>query len=330
MSASNKISPPIAHRGCNIQPAAKWVLRTSVLALAVAAGSATAATLNCSSSANSMFTACKYDANDNFWVEYSKCQNLTNQALRNDCIEEARDDNEENVDLCDDQKSARRTICRGLREAIHDPLINPAAFVDPLQIGTSVAPNPYLILTPGYTRVYQTATEIITITVTHETQNILGVNCIVSRDTVTDLEGELIEDTVDFFAQDGFGNVWYFGETTAEYEGGFPVSVDGTFKAGDARAKPGIAMQAMPHVGTLYREEFALGEAEDVAEILSTTASESAPGARCSGTCLLTRNSTPISPDNIENKYYAPGIGEIVAFRVDDPGNREVLVEYHY
>ena len=37
------------------------------------------------------------------------------------------------------------------------------------------------------------------------------------------------------------GNVWYFGESTAEYvNGGFILSIDGTFIAGEAGAKPGI------------------------------------------------------------------------------------------
>ena len=39
----------------------------------------------------------------------------------------------------------------------------------------------------------------------------MGVTCIVVRDTV-DIDGVLIEDTVDWFAQDVEGNVWYFGE----------------------------------------------------------------------------------------------------------------------
>jgi hypothetical protein len=44
----------------------------------------------------------------------------------------------------------------------------------------------------------------------------------------------------------------------------------------------------------------------------------------------LTNNFTPIRPGTSEKKYYAPGIGEIVAFPESDPTNREVLVNYHY
>lgn len=285
---------------------------------------------SCSSSAVSMNSACTYDAADNFWVNTAKCQNVSDARERAACAAETRQSYRTDLALCGEQKVERLDVCTDLGQAPYDPQINPANFVNPLHIGGSVAANPYLILTPGYTRVYRSPSQIITIAVTHDTTSILGVTCIVSRDTVTDLDANLIEDTVDYFAQDVSGNVWYFGETTAEYEGGFPVTVDGTFRAGVERAKPGIAMLAVLPSGKLYREEFALGSAEDLAEVITTTATESAPAASCQQSCLLTDNFTPIRPGNSEKKYYAAGIGEIVAFPEDDPANREVLVSYHY
>jgi hypothetical protein len=298
---------------------------------AVAAPVANAGALPaCSGSAVSMSSACSYDAADNFWVNTAKCQNESSAQERAACATETRQHYQADLALCREQKLERLDICNDLGQAPYDPQVNPANFVQPLQIGASVAANPYLILTPGYTRVYNSPSEVITIAVTHDTTDILGVTCIVSRDTVRDLAGNLIEDTLDYFAQDLSGNVWYFGETTAEYEGEFPVSVDGTFKAGVDRAKPGIAMLAALPSGKLYREEFALGSAEDLAEVITTSATESAPAASCRQSCLLTDNFTPIKPGSSEKKYYAPGIGEIVAFPEDDPGNREVLVSYHY
>ena len=285
---------------------------------------------SCSGSAVSMSSACAYDAADNFWVNTARCQNVPSAQERTACAAETRQGYRADLALCREQKAERLDVCKDLGQAPYDPQVNPANFVNPLHIGSSVATNPYLILTPGYTRVYRTPSEIITIAVTHDTSSILGVTCIISRDTVTDLDGNLIEDTLDYFAQDVSGNVWYFGETTAEYEGGFPVTVDGTFKAGVERAKPGIAMLAVLPSGKLYREEFALGSAEDLAEVITTTATESAPAASCRQSCLLTDNFTPIKPGRSEKKYYAAGIGEIVAFPEDDPANREVLVSYHY
>jgi hypothetical protein len=65
-------------------------------------------------------------------------------------------------------------------------------------------------------------------------------------------------------------------------------------------------------VGDVYRQEFALGDAEDAAEVVSTTGSESVPAASCAGDCVVTRDFTPIEPDAAENKFYAPGIGLIL------------------
>jgi hypothetical protein len=289
-----------------------------------------AAAPSCSISSFRMYSACSHGAADNFWVSAAICQNVADRADRRDCESEMHDTYKSDLTLCRAQRVVRMNACKDLGQSPYDPQIDPVNFVDPLEIGTSVVANPYLILTPGYTRVYNSPTEVITITVTHDTAVILGVTCIVSRDTARDPDGNLIEDTVDYFAQDVTGNVWYFGETTAEYEGGLPVSVEGTFKAGVERAKPGIAMLAVLPSGQLYREEFALGTAEDMARVISTTASESAPAASCRASCLQTDNFTPIAPSAGETKYYAPGIGEIVAFPASDPTQREVLVSYHY
>lgn len=315
----------------------KHALKTAAAALVLGGlmaspevGAASPAPRACSNSTSSMYNACLNDANDSFWVNTAKCQNLSNGQDRRACEAEKRNTNKENLALCRAQMEAREDVCEELGEAPYDPQVVPANFVDPLQIGTSVAPNPYLILTPGYTRVYKSPSKIITVTVMHDTVDIRGVGCILSRDTVTDLDGKVLEDTLDYFAQDVFGNVWYFGETTAEYEDGFPVTVDGSFRAGVNRAKQGIGMLAVPTTGKLYREEFDVGNAEDLAKVVTTTASESAPAASCAGTCLLTDNFTPVSPTKRGKKYFAPGIGEIVEFPADDPTDREVLVEYHY
>src|SRR5262249_59969637 len=97
---------------------------------------------------------------------------------------------------------------------------------------------------------------------------ILGVTCVEVHDTVT-LDGELSEDTLDWFAQDKDGNVWYFGENTHELEDGLITTIEGTFMAGVNRDKPGIIMKAHPAVGDFYRQEFSLANAEDFAETLS-------------------------------------------------------------
>ena len=82
------------------------------------------------------------------------------------------------------------------------------------------------------------------------------------------LDGSVIEDTLDWFAQDHEGNVWYFGENTLSIEGSLVVSVEGTFTAGINGAKPGIIMEAHPAIGDAYRQEFVLGSGEDTEEVV--------------------------------------------------------------
>lgn len=283
----------------------------------------------CSKTTRVAYTACKNDIKDDYWLAAGVCINITDDEERHDCLVEARQDKKENRKLCHEQREARDEVCDAIGEARFDPNINPANFVDPLEIGVSVAANTYMPLLQGFTRIYESGDETITVTVTSETIDIMGVKCIVVRDTVEE-DGVLIEDTVDWFAQDIAGNVWYFGEISKNYEEGMLVDLDGSWKAGSEGAKAGIVMKAAPQVGDVYRQEWALGEAEDMGEVLSLSASATSPAADCNNNCLQTRDFTPLEPDVNENKFYAPGIGVIVALDVEEPDEPEQLVEYHY
>ena len=159
-----------------------------------------------------------------------------------------------------------------LGPAPYNPRIEPSQFVDPNDIGGSVAANPYLPLTAGTRYVYRNpqSGEKVVVDVTHKTIEIAGVRCRIVHDVASDLEsGEVIEDTDDFVAQDLQGNVWYFGEVSRNYEDGLLVDLEGSWRAGVDGAKPGILMKAAPQVGDTYRQEFMFGEAEDLAEVLN-------------------------------------------------------------
>jgi hypothetical protein len=205
-----------------------------------------------------------------------------------------------------------------LGEGPYNPIINPANFVEGVT-------NPLFPLTPGTTFIYRGGGELVTVTVTDRTKMILGVKCIVVRDVV-EVDGVVVEDTEDFFAQDREGNVWYFGEITQEFENGELASLEGSFKAGVNGARPGIIMKAAPQVGNIYRQEFLLGEAEDIAEVLSLVGSATVPAASCNNDCLITKEFTPLEPGAVENKYYARGVGFILQI-VPETGERLELVE---
>jgi hypothetical protein len=155
-----------------------------------------------------------------------------------------------------------------------------------------------------------------------------NVTTIVVHDVVTDTNQVVKEDTDDFFAQAVDGTVWYFGETSRQFEDGEVVGVEGSFKAGIDGAKPGIIMEANPQVGDVYRQEFALGDAEDAAEVISTTGTESVPAASCTGTCVVTHDFSPLEPDANEQKLYKPGIGLILEIDVGEGGTRLELTSF--
>jgi hypothetical protein len=185
--------------------------------------------------------------------------------------------------------------------------------------------NPFFPLVPGTTMVYEgkseDETEKIVFHVLNETRVVSGITCIVVRDTVYKGD-EMIEDTSDWYAQDKEGNVWYMGEDTAEYEDGKIINHDGAWESGVNGAVPGIIMQANPRVGMYYRQEYLKGEAEDFGAIISLDESVTVPFGTYTG-CLRTWDFVPSSPDVIENKWFAPGVGFVKEEKVK--GGKEVV-----
>jgi hypothetical protein len=280
---------------------------------------------SCTRTADAALRACQHEIEDNFWIAIGNCINLSDPGARTKCDSGAKVVLKEGEEECGAQSKARLQVCKALGEAPYDPPIDPSMFVDPAQIGKTVVPNPYFPLVRGRTWVYKGDTETTTVTVTEDTKMILGVTCAILHDVVED-NGEVIEDTKDKYAQDIDGNVWYFGEISQQFEDGELVSIEGSWTAGVDSAKAGIIMKAAPAVGDVYRQEFSLGNAEDIGEVLSLTGSATVPAAACNGNCLVTKDFTPLEPDVSEHKYYAPGVGLILEV---DPGtgDREELVE---
>lgn len=152
-----------------------------------------------------------------------------------------------------------------------------------------------------------------------------GIEARVVHDLVT-RDGAVVEDTVDWYAQDRDGNIWYLGERTAEYENGQVVSTEGSWEAGVDGAQAGIAVPARPTPGLTYRQEYLKGQAEDEGAVLSTTEQVGVPTGIYAG-ALLTRDTTALEPDVVELKFYAPGIGPVLTLESSGGAGREELVE---
>ena len=143
-----------------------------------------------------------------------------------------------------------------------------------------------------------------------------SVPCRVLKDKVY-INGVLEERTSDYYSQDQDGNVWYFGEDTAELdEKGHVVSTEGTWLAGRDGAEAGIFMEAHPQVGHTFQQEYYKGQAEDYYRVLSTRARVRVPYGHFGGNSLrrnveLTKEWTPLEPTIRDHKYYVRGIGQV-------------------
>lgn len=173
--------------------------------------------------------------------------------------------------------------------------------------------NGYFPLAPGTIWEYEGATsegvETIRVEVLAQTRLVNGVTATVVRDRVY-LDGELKEDTDDWYAQDADGNVWYLGESTKEYEGGAVVSTEGSWEWNVDDALPGIIMWADPsaHIAEDYRQEFYEDEAEDWARVDLVNQTIDVPYGPLTG-CVQTFDWSGLEPGSGERKFYAPGLG---------------------
>ena len=203
--------------------------------------------------------------------------------------------------------------------------LNPADF-------TTRIDNPYWPMSPGSRWVYRESDtegtrQRVVVTVTPKTKRIAnGVEARVVHDVVTE-NGQLVEVTDDWYAQDADGNIWYLGEDTAEYENGEVTSTAGSFEAGVAGAQAGVIVPADAEPGLAYRQEYYAGEAEDSAEVLSLDEQAEVPFGHFAKV-TMTKDLNPLEPKLLEYKFYARGVGPVLAIAVSGGTDREELVSY--
>jgi hypothetical protein len=293
----------------------------------------------CSRTAMAAFRAGKNEIKDDYWIAVGNCNNLSEADDRAECLEDAKAEYKEGKELTREQREARLEICENLGEAPYDPQLDPKDFVDPTSI-TETTANPYFPLVPGTKWVYMAydeednLLERITVIVRKEIKTIeypeesgKFFKCVVVNDVVEEYDPDeneytVIENTDDWYIQHGGSkDVLYMGEIARDFEldlDGKPelVELEGSWKAGKDFAKPGILMWGNPDPANenhyLYRQEFALGNAEDMGGVISRgTESVTVPKGTYSANVVQTKDWTPIEPEVYELKYYAPGIGMI-------------------
>ncbi len=272
-----------------------------------AASPALCAETVCKATARSILGACQLEASTEYWITQAACINYKDEDQKAECEEGANEALSSALEDCSDQYDARIRACDFLNEDAYDPEIDPENF-------SADITNLYFPLEPGTVYVYRGVDEEgepfeDRVEVLDETTEIGGVECRVVRDVVSQ-DDEVLEETYDFYAQDSAGNVWYFGEDSREYEGGWISSIAGAWYTGIKGARPGIIMKANPRPGAIYRQEYHPGNAEDMAYVISKGESVEVPQGSYSD-CVKTIDWSPFEPDIIEYKYYAPGIGFI-------------------
>jgi hypothetical protein len=225
--------------------------------------------------------------------------------------------------------------------ALESPAASPAApaklptgadpvNLDPADFSADIT-NPYWPMKPGTRWIYRGVEEgespqDIVIVATATTKKLAnGITARVVRDTARS-EGQIVEDTVDWYAQDSRGNVWYMGEQTAEFENGKVVSRAGSWEAGKDGAMPGIMIPAQPEVGQKYRQEYKKSAAEDNGEVLATSNMVEVKAGQYKG-ALVTMDTSTIEPDVVEFKFYAPNVGPLLALDVSGGAAREELLK---
>ncbi|NUR94015.1 MAG: hypothetical protein HOV67_02020 [Kribbellaceae bacterium] len=173
-----------------------------------------------------------------------------------------------------------------------------------------------------YTGIKDGRSALDVVVVTGRTRLVDGVRTRVVEDRLY-LGNVLEERTSDYYAQDDCGNVWYFGEDTAELDAhGHVVSREGSFHAGIGGAQPGVFMQAHPQLGRLFRQEWFAGQAEDVFKAVAFNQRIKVP-YRVFKHALRTTEFTALEPDVLDSKYYVRGIGEVAELSTRGP--RETL-----
>lgn len=191
--------------------------------------------------------------------------------------------------------------------------------------------NPWFPLRPGSVYRYrgvkdgEPSREVMT--VTRRTKTIDGARARAVSDLLY-IRGRLEERTTDYYAQDAKGNVWYFGEKTAELDAhGHVKNTSGSWMAGVKGAKPGIFMFVHPRPGLSARQEYLKGEAEDHFAVVAMHQKAVVPYRTFRG-AMLTKEWTPLEPGVLDHKYYVRGIGTVLEQTVKGGNERNELVSF--
>ena len=181
---------------------------------------------------------------------------------------------------------------------------DPKNFVDPLGGKNKwypLAPGTQTLRDGSITRGSRKLKHQLRVTVTDVTKVVNGVTTVAVLDQDIDA-GQVDEASLDFLAQDKFGNVWYMGSYTEIYQGGQFVNAVDAWLTPKQGSKPGVWMMADPQEGMKYVE--AHNSRETIrAEVAKVDDRKCVPFK-----CF---KALQVLEDGTEFKYYGSGVGHI-------------------
>ena len=122
-------------------------------------------------------------------------------------------------------------------------------------------------------------------------------------------DGELVERTFDYFAQDDRGTVWYLGEDVDNIENGKVVGHGGAWLYGKDTDKMGVGMPANPQVGSRWRHEDVPGGPIENDKVVAILDKATVRGKTYHDVLKVREQNPP--DDEFEFKLYAPRVGNI-------------------
>ena len=135
-----------------------------------------------------------------------------------------------------------------------------------------------------------------------------SVEALTVEDRDFNANGELTEATLDYFAQDDDGNVYYLGEDVDEYSHGKITGHSGAWLFGRDTRHLGLLMPAHPKVGDKFKSEDAPPITWEADEIVSLSETVTVPAGTFQN-CLKVKEIA--SDGDTEYKLYAPGVGVV-------------------
>ncbi len=173
--------------------------------------------------------------------------------------------------------------------------------------------NPYLPLASLKQDILENKSERVERTArpnVHKTFQIGGqtVEALTVEDREYTASGELTEATLDYFAQDDVGNVYYFGEDVNTYKNGKISGHSGAWLLGRDTKTPGILLPAHPKTSDKFQSENVPGITREDDEVVSISETVTVPAGTFHD-CVKVKEHA--SDGATEFKLYAPGVGVI-------------------